>query len=126
MNEERMQILKMVQDGVITAEEAAKLLAALEDRGRDGVRGPGDGKSRWFRVRVTDLKTGKRKVNVNIPMGLVEVGARLGARFGAKTDAELGDLDLKGILDMVRAGADGKLVDIDDDEEGEHVEVYVE
>ena len=36
--EERMKILKMIEEGKISAEEGAKLLAALRDGGR---RGPG-------------------------------------------------------------------------------------
>ncbi len=126
MNDERMQILKMVQEGTITAEEAAKLLSAL-DAGTKEQAGPNrDGKNRWFRVRVTDLQTGKRKVNVNIPMGLMEVGARMGMRFGARHGAEMGDLNLAEILNMVRDGAQGKLVDVEDEEDGEHVEVFVD
>lgn len=126
MNDDKMQVLKMLQEGKITAEEAAKLLSALDD----GVRAPGGpasgGKGRWVRVRVTDGRTGKKKVNVNIPMGLVEVGARLGARFGDKKMPELGEIDLKEIMEAVRSGAEGKLVDIDDEETGDHVEVYVD
>lgn len=126
MNDERMQILKMVQEGTITAEEAAKLLSAL-DAGAKEQAGPNrDGKNRWFRVRVTDLQSGKRKVNVNIPMGLMEVGARMGMRFGARHGNEMGDLNLAEILNMVRDGAQGKLVDVEDEEDGEHVEVFVD
>ena len=126
MNDERMQILKMVQEGTITAEEAAKLLSAL-DAGAKEPTGPNrDGKNRWIRVRVTDLQTGKRKVNVNIPLGLAEVGARMGMRFGARHGAEMGDFNLTEVLNMVRDGAQGKLVDVEDEEDGEHVEVFVE
>ena len=96
MNDDRMQVLKMVQEGKITPEEAAKLLSALEDGNRPPGRPAGDGKNRWFRVRITDLKTGKRKVNVNIPMGLVDVGMRLGARFGERKIARDGRDRLQG------------------------------
>ena len=127
MNDEKLQVLRMLQEGKITAEEAAKLLSALED----GTRPPGGpatagGKNRWVRVRVTDMKTGKRKVNVNIPMGLVEVGARLGARFGDKRMPDMADFDWKELINEVRSGAEGKLVDVDDEESGDHVEVYVD
>ena len=126
MNDDRMQVLKMVQEGKITPEEAAKLLSALEDGNRPPGRPAADGKKRWFRVRITDLKTGKRKVNVNIPMGLVDVGMRLGARFGERRVPEMGEIDYKELMEAVRSGAEGKLVDIDDEESGDHVEVYVE
>ena len=90
--EERMKILKMIEEGKINAEEGAKLLAALAESrktpppsARTALTG---GEARWFRVRVTDLTTGKPKVNVNIPMGLVNVGIKMGARFAPGLEAD--------------------------------------
>jgi len=87
--EERMQILKMIQEGKITADEGARLLEALNASAKAEKRPPAppimpgapSSDSRWFRVRVTDLRSGRSKVNVNIPMGLVNVGLKMGARF---------------------------------------------
>jgi len=123
--EERMQILSMVAEGKISAEEGAKLLAALEPEPKKReVRPAAEGPTspRWFRVRVTDLETGRNKVNVNLPMSLVDVGARMGARFAP----ELSDLDLGDIIDQIKAGAQGKIVEVEDAEDGERVEIYVE
>jgi hypothetical protein len=39
---------------------------------------PGEG-PRWLRAKVSDAKTGKVKVNVNIPIGLVTVGLNVAA-----------------------------------------------
>ena len=122
--EERMQILKMVAEGTITAEEGAKLLAALEPEGAPQRRSLAGEPSqpRWFRVRVTDLETGRNKVNVNLPMSLVEVGTRMGARFSP----ELEDLNFHDIIERVKSGAQGKIVEVEDMEGGERVEIYVE
>ena len=122
--EERMQILKMVADGKISAEEGAKLLAALETERKRETRSPAEPPSaaRWFRVRVTDLETGKNKVNVNLPMSLVDVGTRMGARFAP----ELEDLDFKDIIEQIKSGAQGKIIEVEDAEGGERVEIYVE
>ena len=122
--EERMQIIKMVAEGTITAEEGAKLLAALEPEGaprRQSLTGE-PSQPRWFRVRVTDLETGRNKVNVNLPMSLVEVGTRMGARFSP----ELEGLDVHDIIDQVKSGAQGKIVEVEDMDGGERVEIYVE
>ena len=125
--EERMQILKMIEAKQITAEEGAKLLNALGEKDRgNGAPGPKPSPSttgRWFRVRVTDLKTGRRKVNVNIPLGLVDVGLKMGAKFAP---AGVEGLDMNQILAAVRAGGQGKVVDVEDEEDGEHVEVFIE
>ncbi|HSJ55746.1 MAG TPA: hypothetical protein VLC95_01100 [Anaerolineae bacterium] len=123
--EERMQILNMVASGNITAEEGAKLLAALEPEGkrRQMLAGPGGPTpARWFRVRVTDLETGKNKVNVNLPMSLVDVGTRMGARFAP----ELEGMDFEDIIEQIKSGAQGKIIEVEDAEGGERVEIYVE
>ncbi len=124
--EERMQILKMIEAKQITAEDGAKLLGALgeKDRGESRVASPSPGTSgRWFRVRVTDLKTGRRKVNVNIPLGLVDVGLKMGAKFAP---AGVEGLDVNQIMAALKNGGEGKVVDVENEEDGEHVEVFIE
>ena len=123
--EERMQILNMVAKGNISAEEGAKLLSALEPEGKkkevpSSLSGPSA--PRWFRVRVTDLETGKNKVSVNLPMSLVDVGTRMGARFAP----ELEDVDFNNIIEQIKSGAQGKIIEVEDSEGGERVEIYVE
>jgi len=121
--EERMQILNMVAEGKISAADGAQLLAALEPEKKD-LRTATERPSapRWFRVRVTDLESGKNKVNVNLPMSLVDVGTRMGARFAP----ELEDLDFGDIINQIKSGAQGKIIEVEDAEGGERVEIYVE
>jgi DUF4097 and DUF4098 domain-containing protein YvlB len=125
--EERMQILKMIENKQITAEEGAKLLAALEEHDRAEsaakVKPSPTTSGKWFRVRVTDLKSGKRKVNVNIPLGLVDVGLKMGAKFAP---AGMEELDINQIIAAIKSGTEGKIVDVEDEEDGEHVEVFIE
>jgi len=123
-SEERMQILKMIEEGKISAAEGAELLRAL-DKDKDAahkepLKGPST--PRWFRVRVTDTSTGKNKVNVNIPMGLVNVGMKMGARFAP----EIEGMNLDDLILQIREGAHGKVIDVLDEEEGERVEIFVE
>jgi hypothetical protein len=120
--EERMQILNMVEKGHISSEEAARLLEALEGNGGRETAEEKRSAARWFRVRVTDMRTGKRKVNVNIPMGLVNVGMRMGAKFAP----DMAGIDTEELLRAVKEGAQGKIIDVEDEEGGERVEVYVE
>jgi len=122
--EERMQILKLVAEGKISAEEGARLLAALEpERRREPPPPPGGGSApRWFRVRVTDMASGKNKVSVNLPMSLVDVGARMGARFAP----ELEGVKFQDLIEQIKSGAQGKIIEVEDAEGGERVEIYVE
>jgi hypothetical protein len=61
-SEERMKILKMIEEGKLTPEEGAKLLAALAESRKPPRRPPArsaSGGARWLRVRVTDTVSGK-------------------------------------------------------------------
>jgi hypothetical protein len=122
--EERMRILRMIQEGKITAEDGARLLSALKDSRPRVSRPPGPltEKRGWLRVRVTDMATGRTKVNVNLPLGLIDAGLRIGAQYAP----ELHGLDLNQLIAEVKSGASGKIIDVMDEEDGEHVEIFVE
>ena len=122
--EERMRILNMIREGKITAEEGAKLLSALNESEK-APRRPltrSSGEPRWFRVRVTDITTGKTKTSVNIPLGLMEWGMKIGAQYAP----EVGSIDLGQLNEMLQSGVEGKIVDVLDEEDGEHVEIFIE
>jgi hypothetical protein len=113
----------MISEGKITAEDGAKLLNALHYSGPSAASGvQGSGKARWFRVRVTDVETGRVKVNVNLPLSLVNVATKMGARFSP----EMQDFDWDELMVAIKEGASGKLVEVEDDTGGERVEVFVE
>jgi hypothetical protein len=118
--EERMQILKMIEEGKISAEEGAKLLAALAAGSKADVsrHEPAGGSAKQFRVRVTDLASGRNKVNINIP----NVGLKMGARFAPDIEG----INFDEIVAAIKSGSQGKIVDVVDDEDGERVEIYVE
>ena len=125
MTNEKKQILSMVAEGTITADEGARLLAALEPASTKKDTRPlttEPSKPRWLRIRVTDLETGRGKVNVNLPMSLVKIGTRLGARFAP----ELEGMNLHDIIEQMKTGAQGKIIEVEDVEDGERVEIYVE
>ncbi|MDW8316456.1 MAG: hypothetical protein RMN53_01255 [Anaerolineae bacterium] len=121
-SEERLRILQMVEQGRLTAEEGLRLLEALaagRRERREDTTAEASASPRWLRVRVTDLRTGKQKVNVNIPLRLVNVGVKMGARFAP----ELEEMD---VLEVARSGVSGKLLDVENVEEGERVEIFVD
>ncbi len=136
-NEERMKILKMVAEGKITAEEADQLLEALEESERVSSGGrPGvppvppapepplssGRKPRWLHVRVTDTNTGRARVNVRLPLSMVKMGLKLGARYSP----EIEGLDVEELIRAAENGEGGLFVDVTDEEDGEHVEVFLE
>jgi hypothetical protein len=125
-NEERMQILKMIEEGKISATEGAALLRALSenDNKQQATVEPLKGAStaRWLRVRITDTRTGRQKVNVNIPIGLVNVGLKMGARFVP----EMESAEYAEVIAAIQSGQQGKIIEVDDQESGERVELFVE
>ncbi len=134
--EERMKILQMVQEGKLTPEDAAQLLEAINAGSAPaapqpprrpyapGVEGPaGLGrKPRFLRVRVTDTDTGRPRVNVRLPIGMVSVGLKMGSKFAPQIEG----LDADSLMQMIESGDLGQIVDVVDDDDGEHVEVFLE
>jgi DUF4097 and DUF4098 domain-containing protein YvlB len=120
--EERMRILRMIQEGKITAEEGAKLLSALRESRKDSrpVITTGRSGKGMLRVRVTDMLTGKAKVSVNLPLGLVDAGMSIASQYAP-------DVNFSQIADAIRSGQmEGKIVDVVDEEDGEHIEVFID
>ncbi|HLJ46501.1 MAG TPA: hypothetical protein VKU01_10865 [Bryobacteraceae bacterium] len=75
MNENRRQILEMLAEGKITAEEADRLIAALPANGSE----PKPKSSpKYVRVVVDDNGRGTApKVNVRVPIQLLRAGVKL-------------------------------------------------
>ena len=123
-SEERMKILKMIEEGKLSAEEGTKLLSALSERRMPTPpRGPGmPGAPRWLRIRVTDVRTGRSKASVQIPLALVDAGMKIGAHFAPEVEG----VNMSNVMEALRAGVTGKIIDVTDEEDGEHVEIYVE
>ncbi len=119
MNTERSNILEQLASGQISADEAARLLnqPAPQPASSNATTA-----NRWFHVRVTDLDTGKQKVSVNLPLSLVDAGLKIGARY----EPQIAGLDLHELVEQLKAGAGGRLVDVEDFESGEHVEIFVD
>jgi hypothetical protein len=120
-SEERIKILRMIDEGKITAEEGAKLLAALSESRKPpkkiSMQGPGA--ARWLRVRVTDTVTGKAKATVNLPLRLVDAGLNIAAQYAP-------GVDFNELAEAINAGVEGKIIDVQDEEDGEHVEIFIE
>jgi hypothetical protein len=123
-SEERMKILKMIEEGKLSAEEGTKLLAALsEKRMPTPPRPPGmPGAPRWLRIRVTDVRSGRSKASVQIPLALVDAGMKIGAHFAPEVEG----VDMSNVMEALRSGVTGKIIDVTDEVDGEHVEIYVE
>jgi len=123
-SEERMKILNMINEGKITAEEGSKLLSALTRRSEKSKKLSKRGLTgQWLRVRVTDMSTGKAKVNVNVPMKLVDAGLNIAAQFTPEME---GAQMMDAVKEALAENIQGKIVDVVDEEDQEHVEIFIE
>ncbi len=127
-SEEGRQVLRLLAEKKIDAEQAYKLLVALGDlpgEGQAGANGeaetrrPGQGRgqARLLRIRVTE--GGRQKVNMTVPLSL----ARLGRVAGLSRVVGQFGIDLRDVAREVLSV--GKIVDVVD-EDGDRVEIFVE
>jgi hypothetical protein len=148
--EERVKVLTMIQEGKISPDEGIQLLEMLDKAARtsgtpaapatsnvssSNVSKANTAKAastaadaaaragaRWFRVLVTDTNTGKTRVNVRMPISMVSAGMKMGARFAPQVEG----LDAEQLMEFLHSGEIGRIVDVYDEEDGEHVEVFIE
>jgi len=68
---------------------------------------------------VTDTITGKAKATVSLPLGLVDAGLNIASQYAP-------GIDFDELVTAIHGGAEGKIIDIYDEEDGEHVEIFIE
>ena len=123
MTSPNAQILNLLADGQISPEEAAARMRGEAPSGaRTAAANPAELGNRWLHIRVTDVSTGRPRVNVNLPLTWVALGLQLGVRHAP----QLGGIDLKQLLDEIRSGANGRLIEVEDHDDGERVEIFVD
>ena len=84
---------------------------------------PNGERPRWLKIRVRDLGTGRNKVSVTLPIGFVSFGLGLARRFGADFDD---DHNINDMWQMIKEGERGVLVDVEDEEDNEQVQIYLD
>ena len=106
-----------VEQGQISAREAARLLDALA--------GKREGAGRAVRLRVVDLASGRAQVDVLLPRAALEVAARLGVHLDALWG--LGErVAAAAVLSALSEGAEGPLAVVEDERTARRLEVIAE
>ena len=142
--DEKKKILKMVEDGKITAQEALELIEAIgrtDSEETSSERPRAKGTKRMFRVRIDASEQDgreKAKVNINIPLHVAKKLTSLTKMIPDSAKAEMekegvniDDLNLAELLDALDENGSGEsLVDIDategDGKGGAKVKIYVD
>jgi hypothetical protein len=138
MDEAKLKILKMVEEGKITADDAAKLLDAAGS-GPESAATDEEGKPRrmprWLKVQVQEEGRSRPNVNVTIPFALIRWGLKLapmGMRFAPEharerireSGVDLNNLNIEELIAAFSELGEHSLVDVDED--GEKVRVWLE
>jgi len=119
--DERNRILNMIETGQITAAQAAQLLDTIlpeyEQSGRQI-------ENRTVRIWMTDMSTNRRKMNMTatIPVYLVSMSLHMLARLVS----QLNDSTIQHVIRAIERGTTGRLLDLQDLEEGKRLEIFVE
>ncbi|MBN1624800.1 MAG: hypothetical protein JXN10_07105 [Clostridia bacterium] len=142
--DEKKKILKMVEDGKITAQEALDLIEAIgrtETEEEKNVRPKGKSSNRMFRIRIDAAEQDGReraKVNINIPLNVARKLTSLTKMIPdsakeemAREGVNIDELNLSELLDALHeSGSEESLVDIDatdgDGKGGAKVKIYVD
>jgi polyhydroxyalkanoate synthesis regulator phasin len=119
--DERNRILDMVESGQLTAAQAAELLDTLMPVYEKPIS---QLENRTVRIWLTDISTSRRKINVTatLPVYLVSTSLRLLARLVA----QLNDSTMQHVIRAIEKGMTGRLIDVQDLEEGKRIEIFVE
>lgn len=122
--EERIQILRMVEDQSITPEEAARLLEALDRSDRKRAQAEEQARLRStgprnIRIRVTEMSSKRTDVDITLPLGLVNTIVGMAHRFAPGRIP-----DLSAIQGQIDEGFVGTLVDIENGQD--RVQIMVE
>jgi hypothetical protein len=119
---DQMKILQMLQDGTIKAEEAAKLLEALEE-GQEET--PVSEQGKVLKIKVSDKYSGAVKVNMGLPLGFARfLKDLIPASERARIESQ--GVDLDAVFANLDSGAKGKLVDVEDVRDGHLIEIWIE
>jgi len=128
MKEEIKKVLEMLKEGKINDDEASELLAALRETKEEEETTPlSTKKKRFLKIRVT--KGEKPQVNVTIPFSLVNWGLNLASKWGKNTVNIEGKEIPIDMDELNKAMNDpeftGKIINVEDEEKGEHVEIEI-
>ncbi len=116
MDAARLEILQAIAAGQVSAQEGARLLDALEGRRAGGVS---------LRLRVVDLATQRPRLDVALPLAVLELCARLSLRLDALFGAG-GEIDPAAVWAAAREGADGVVAEVIDEESRQRVQLMIE
>jgi len=121
MNEEIKRILKMVEEGKLSSDQASELISALKEKETDS----GQTKSSIDKQLKVNIKSHNGKnVNIKLPIkfvkGIIKATGKLPVHINGNQE-----IDMKAISDAIENDITGKIVELNSSE-GDYIEVLIE
>lgn len=124
--EDRIEVLRMLESGAITADDAARLLDALDKSERqlpalpEDLTQPLSGQEPVRRVRIQVHDAKGSRVNLAVPLNLVDAGLAIARRVAPERLGDVGTL-----RQAILSGMRGPVLEVHG-EDGAHVMIVVE
>ncbi|MDY0210854.1 MAG: hypothetical protein RBQ91_05575 [Acholeplasma sp.] len=126
---DKLKVLEMLKEGIITVDEADRLLKALERESDDEPKVEvivpkykTDPKNLMFKVRI--ISADGDKVNVNLPLKFAKAALKNG-KINLGNSEVMDNIDIEAIIEMIEEGQIGEIVDISS-ANGDIVKIVIE
>jgi MFS family permease len=121
--DERLDVIQRLEEGRVSAEEAAVLLQTIKEGGWGATPASGQCQERrQLRVQVSDVTSGAMRVNMTLPLGLVNTALYSGGRLADCLEG----IDLRELEKLVASSAASRSARTMDTEDNERIQVSVE
>ena len=127
LSDERQQVLRMIAEGKITAEEGVQLIDALSGSNENWLNDrsePGEPFDQEAQVQITVTQADGQGAKVILPLLLARVALPL---FDLPQAALLGELgvDMNRVREALRTGEPGDVLDYEDEDSGHRVHIAI-
>lgn len=120
-SKERLEVLKMIEQGKVSPEEGLKLIEALNSDFDSTIS-----KRRVVRIKLLDTEN-NAKVDFKIPSNFIKMLANFVSKFTDRIDFKKAkDFDIDNFIKLINSGFTGKVFSAQSDDGKEQIEIYVE
>jgi hypothetical protein len=122
--DERDRILRLIEAGDISASQAAQLLDALVIEQAQPAGRSERIQNQVVRVWLTDTSTRRQKIKLTATLPTSLIGTSL--HMLTRLVPQLNETTIRQLIDAIERGSTGRLLDLQDLEEGTRLEIFIE
>jgi hypothetical protein len=105
------------------AQESADF-RAIKNALAEGSSSGGEKEAKWFKILITDNRTGKDKVKVTLPISVVELFLKYAEDEHLRFNEHHSEIDLRQVLKELKSMAPMSIIEINED--GETIKIWFE